>query len=72
MKDTHNADYGRDFKPNIWLEDRAESYWRDSRTFAAEGDPAMAAAYRCIADELRKCADLLGEELFAQALEEFS
>ncbi len=39
-----------------WLLDRAESYWQDSKVLTDDGDIPMGAAYRAIAEELRKCA----------------
>ena len=40
-----------------WLRDRADSYSRDALVLVDDGDEAMAAAYRAIRDELRRCAD---------------
>lgn len=48
--------------PELWLRERAESYWRDSQVLDADGDSKMAVAYRAIADELRKCAAQLPKE----------
>lgn len=42
------------------LRGRAESYSRDARKLADDGDNAMAAAYRAIASELRSCAEEVG------------
>jgi hypothetical protein len=39
------------------LRERADSYERDARVLHDDGDHAMSAAYRAIANELRKCAD---------------
>lgn len=46
--------------PRAWLQLRAESYARDARAFKDMGDDVWAAAYRGIADELRKCASAVG------------
>lgn len=41
------------------LEDRAESYSRDARTFREMDDRVMATCYRTIAKELRAVAALI-------------
>ena len=38
------------------LRERADSFARDAQVLAADGDMPMAAAYRAIAEELRKAA----------------
>lgn len=49
-----------------YLRDRAESFFRDAVQFTKTGSHLEAAAYRTVADELRKAADVLrGEELAA-------
>lgn len=48
-----------------YLRDRAESFHRDAVQFTKTGSHLEAAAYRTVADELRKAADKVREELAA-------
>lgn len=58
---TQHADTVAEGIPVIrWLLARAESYWRDADAFAEAGDAPMSAAYRAIADELRRCVVEVG------------
>ncbi|MGH7484334.1 MAG: hypothetical protein ACREMY_01865 [bacterium] len=61
MTVAQNADEVRPkIGPYKWLNDRANSYWRDADALQADGDQTMAVAYRTISEQLRRCAFLVG------------